>query len=119
MVYNTITYNNSAVINEETSENDSTLSTPEGDRVLQTLILARTEASYNVFSVLLSYASGNSLGIDVVRGTINNSLLNGGGNVYNIFEGYSDASSYNDEKRGTNYENCLSRDSFLGVEAQV
>lgn len=116
-VYNTTTYNNSAVIDETTGKIDSSLSIPEGDSVSTNFNLARTEDSYNVFSGLLSYASNNSVGTDAFRGTMNNSLLNVGKEKYNIFEGYSDASSYVSEKSGVLYEEGLSDESFVSVEA--
>ena len=120
-VINTTTYNNSALINEETGAVDPTISASASDDVSGNFDLARSEASYNTYSGLLSVATNNSLQADAYRGAADYSLFyqgnNNGTRSYNVIETPIDASSYVASKSGNPYEGAVDDSIFKSVVA--
>lgn len=115
-VYNTTTFNNSALINSK-GEVDPTIKASASDDVSSNFDLARTEKSYNSYSGLLSIATNNSVEPDAYRGAADHSLFYNGDNKYNVIEESIDASSYVSTKTGKLYEAGLSESSFKSVVA--
>ena len=112
-IKNCTAYNNNAMV-DQYGNIDKTLI--DSDSEASNFDLARTEDSYNSYSGLLSYVSNKSNNPDKFKGSVDNSIFYSGNGKYTRIESPIDASSYESDKKGNNYDG-MSDIIFKNVEA--
>ncbi len=110
VIQNVTSYNNGAAINNDSTSADfGKIDYSGSTESCNNIDVARQTYSYNVLSGILSVINGNTnTGVDVYRGSVENSLFDNGYKV----EGAIDADTNYSDMKGTSYTQASADDIF-------